>query len=145
MIFDIYDWYWIVEHSNTHVWSSRHNAYILVTDSAYQQWIAAGGEPTRIASVSELREVITKQAPDLAGIMTPDEFFTEFTFDQWRAIKTASITDPQIEYLLDKLRVVQIVDPASPTTIQGINYLVSQQLINQSDADRILNRGLNFD
>ncbi len=70
---------------------------------------------------------------------TPEEFFDEFTQEQWSAIKTKiKEGDINLEYLFDRLRVVDGVSADSQKTIVGVNYILSLGIINQDDVDRIL-------
>jgi hypothetical protein len=52
------DWYWIVAGSTTQVYASKIGNYVPVADATYQAWLAAGMEPTKIASEAELGEVL---------------------------------------------------------------------------------------
>lgn len=68
----------------------------------------------------------------------PSEFFDLFTKDEWKAIKAASKMNDDVEYWMDKLRVVQSVDVTDKGTIEGVNQMVSAGLLTQARADDIL-------
>jgi len=70
MLFDIYNWFWIVGGAQDQVWSSAAMAYVPITDNNYQAWIAAGNIPSNINSEEELREILKRRASD---ICTQDE------------------------------------------------------------------------
>ncbi len=65
------DWYWIVAGSTTQVYSSKAGDYVLSLDTGYQDWLTAGGAPTRIASEAELGEVLAARMlrPVAAGVL----------------------------------------------------------------------------
>ncbi len=63
MLYTASNWYWIVAGSTTQVFSSARAMYVPVTDATYVAWIAAGGNPTRIASEAELFGVLTDSFP----------------------------------------------------------------------------------
>lgn len=54
------NWYWIVNNDETKVYSSLIGDYVLVDDSSYVEWLADGTLPTRIASETELGEVLAE-------------------------------------------------------------------------------------
>jgi hypothetical protein len=55
------NWYWIVAGSASQVWSSASCSYVPITDAAYTAWLAAGMQPTMIASAGELHDVLMSQ------------------------------------------------------------------------------------
>ncbi|MBX6376291.1 MAG: hypothetical protein IRZ13_18955 [Acetobacteraceae bacterium] len=63
MRYDPRDWYWIVAGDESHAWSSARAAYVPADDPLYSDWRQRGGQPTRIASEAELREVLLAQYP----------------------------------------------------------------------------------
>lgn len=132
--YDPRNWYWLL---NGRIWSSADRAYVENCD----QFIAAGGSPTPIAYESDLRGLLAMQAPEIVGIMTPDQFFDLFTFDEWAGIKATAATSPQIEYLLDRLRVCSAVDPSSETVKIGLHFLRDAGLIPPQKAADILAMG----
>ena len=69
---------------------------------------------------------------------SPSEFFDLFTKAEWKAIKAAAKQSDDVEYWLDKLRVVQFVDTSDRKTIDGINQMVTAKLLTQARADEIL-------
>lgn len=69
---------------------------------------------------------------------TYKEFFNGFTQDEWKAIKLAATTDDDIQYLLDRFGAVGRVKIKDSTTVNGVNALVSINLMAQADADKIL-------
>lgn len=71
-------------------------------------------------------------------IYQPLEFFDQFTRPQWAAIKAAARTDENVEWLLDRMRLVKEIDTSAQSVIDGLAYLVSEGLIAQSDMDRII-------
>lgn len=52
------NWYWTVNGSTTQVFSSAAGNYVPIDNAAYLAWVAAGGNPTRIANEAELGEVL---------------------------------------------------------------------------------------
>lgn len=55
--------YWIVAASTTQVFASATGTLVATTDATYVAWLAAGNLPTRIASWSDLNDVLAQQAP----------------------------------------------------------------------------------
>jgi hypothetical protein len=51
-------WYWIVAGDETQVYASAQAELVPITDPTYQAWLTAGGEPTRIDSIGNLKEVL---------------------------------------------------------------------------------------
>ena len=56
-------WYWVVNASTTQVYSSAAAAYVAVSDATYTAWLAAGNQPTPIASEVLLAAVFAAQYP----------------------------------------------------------------------------------
>jgi hypothetical protein len=56
--YDPFNWYWKVNGSATHVYSSAVGDYVPVTDPAFVAWTADGTLPTNIVSAAELGEVL---------------------------------------------------------------------------------------
>ena len=104
-----------------------------------QERIVIWNRPEPQPTQAELDAVTQEQIDSLnKPVYTPLEFFDQFTRQQWAAIKQAARTDEQVEWLLDRLRLVQNVDCSVQSVIDGLDYLVSQGLISQADRDRIL-------
>lgn len=61
--YTVENWYWVVAGSVTHVYSSAAEDYVLVSDSTYLAWLAAGGEPTPISTEALLYEVLNPETP----------------------------------------------------------------------------------
>lgn len=51
---NIFNHYWKVAGSTTHVWSSAEVDYVLISDTAYTDWLAFGNLPTPIATEAEM-------------------------------------------------------------------------------------------
>lgn len=65
------NWYWVVAGSTSQVYSSLVGDYVPTNNTAYQKWTSSGGNPTRIASESELGNVLSAYSltPTPAGIL----------------------------------------------------------------------------
>jgi hypothetical protein len=64
--YDPRNWYWAVVGHAAQLWSSARAAFVPDNDSAYEAWLEARPNlhvPTRIASLVELRDVLTQQFP----------------------------------------------------------------------------------
>lgn len=57
-IFDVTRHFWVVAGDETRLWSSAAAAYVPAGNAAYQDWRAADGLPTRIASEKELSDAL---------------------------------------------------------------------------------------
>jgi hypothetical protein len=55
------NWYWKITGNSSQVWSSAANAFVSVSDSTYEAWLAAGNSPTPIASVGKAMSVVIAQ------------------------------------------------------------------------------------
>jgi hypothetical protein len=55
------NWYWSVSGNSSQVWSSKANAFVSVTDSTYEAWLAAGNNPTPISTVGRAMSVVIAQ------------------------------------------------------------------------------------
>lgn len=58
MIFNVFNWYWIVGGDLTKVYSSKTGDYVLVSDATYVAWLGAGGIATLIDSEVSLGQVL---------------------------------------------------------------------------------------
>lgn len=58
MLYNPFNWYWIVAGSTTQVYSSATSDYVPVDNATYAAWVAAGNSATRIATEAELGEVL---------------------------------------------------------------------------------------
>lgn len=58
--YDPLDWYWIVGGDETRLFSSAAGDYVQPGNSDYLLWASDGTSPTRIASESELGEVLAE-------------------------------------------------------------------------------------
>jgi hypothetical protein len=54
-------WYWTVGGDTSRVWSSAGNGFVSSADATYQDWISAGGTPTKVPSVSVALGVVITQ------------------------------------------------------------------------------------
>lgn len=62
MLFNPNNWFWIVGGDTSQAWSSAANAFVSATDSRYTSWLAAGGTPTKVASVTVALGVVIIQS-----------------------------------------------------------------------------------
>jgi hypothetical protein len=56
--FDVIDWYWIVAGSTTQVYASARGQYVPVSDTTYQSWLLAAGNPTKVDTEGSLGPVL---------------------------------------------------------------------------------------
>jgi len=70
-MFDPKNNYWVVGGSATQVYSSAVGDYVQISNPTYVAWLAAGNQPTRIASEAELGEVLDPYSlrPVHAGVL----------------------------------------------------------------------------
>jgi hypothetical protein len=61
MLYNTDNWYWAVEGSVGHIWSSARLGYVATSDAAYATWLAAGNTPTVIPSTTDLVGVMQQQ------------------------------------------------------------------------------------
>lgn len=59
------NWYWIVAGDSSQVYSSKDAAYVQPSDAGFLAWLESGNKPTRIASETELWNVLTGIDPNL--------------------------------------------------------------------------------
>jgi hypothetical protein len=64
------DWYWQIA-GDPRVFSSGRGVPIVATDGDYLRWLGAGNQTTKIASWSELFDVLDAAVPDLADRIGP--------------------------------------------------------------------------
>ncbi len=57
------NWYWFVGGNTAQVWSSSAAAYVPASNTAFEQWCAAGNLATNIDSESDLQKVLAVQYP----------------------------------------------------------------------------------
>lgn len=55
------DWYWQIGSDQTQFWSSKNNAFVAASDTAYSAWYAHGNSATPVASLAIALGVIVKQ------------------------------------------------------------------------------------
>jgi hypothetical protein len=67
MRYSPYDWYW---DNGTDVFSSARRQRVAYSDKAYQDWLAAGGVPTKDPGPAELREVLAPYGLGLTAAET---------------------------------------------------------------------------
>lgn len=62
------DHYWIVNGSATQVFSSKTGTFVLVSNQAYEAWLAAGGAPSRVATTADVMSSIWRVSADFPGL-----------------------------------------------------------------------------
>ncbi len=65
--YNVKNWYWIVDGSDTQVYSSARTEYVFVTDAAYTAWLKAGSLPTKITQ----NDMLLLQIESLESSITP--------------------------------------------------------------------------
>lgn len=96
MPYNPHDWYWIVGNSATHVYSSKRNIYVPITDDDYVHFKASKEITTKIPSEVELWDVLKNIIP---------EQFPDFLFDGKTFVQSSpdDLTKKQlISYAADK-------------------------------------------
>lgn len=63
--FNAADWYWLVAGDASKLWSSKTRGYVDPTSADCVAWLGDGRAPTRIASLTELWDVLAQRAPHL--------------------------------------------------------------------------------
>ena len=72
-------------------------------------------------------------------ILTPYEFLKRFTSEERKAIKAATLTNPDVDDLWTMFTVAQDIDLKNQDTINGVNALESLGILAQGRANEILN------
>jgi hypothetical protein len=63
IIYNPNDWYWVVGGDDTQVYSSKTGTIVPIDNEDYQNWLPRnGGDPSRIDSLFNLREVFVQQS-----------------------------------------------------------------------------------
>jgi hypothetical protein len=65
VIYNPFNWYWLVTGNVSQVFSSAAGNYVPVGDATYVAWLNGGSSPSRIVSEQELLEVLAAQAPSV--------------------------------------------------------------------------------
>jgi hypothetical protein len=65
------DWYWFVGGDETQAFSSATAAFVAAADATFVAWLAAGGVPTRIDTLANLREVLAQAGVPPFAPVTP--------------------------------------------------------------------------
>lgn len=136
------DWYWVVGGSTEQVWASASAAYVSVTDSEYEAWLAAGNQPTAIESVADLADVLLAQYPAGSPVkstkLTPLEFIGRFTADEQSAVTTASLASAPLLLWLVQAMGAQYIDLTDSRTKTGLDALVATGLLTVERETAIL-------
>lgn len=96
------NWYWIVADTNpeTQAFSSASASFASVGDAAHQAWLASGGSPTRIATFSDLKDVLRRAGiPPYASVTMLQgrlALLQAGLLDQTNAAVAASTPDVQL-------------------------------------------------
>lgn len=80
-----------------------------------------------------------QKEPDYGLTISPRTFLQLFTFTQRMNIRAAAKLDPVIEDFMSLVQVPEPIRLKHPTTLAGLNLLVSKNLLTQSEATRISN------
>jgi hypothetical protein len=94
MLFNIFDWYWIVAGSTAQVYSSKLRNYVQAADATYQAWLAAGGIPTKIDTEASLGEVFVPYSlrPIPPGVLQGYDDAIVKELDTMKIMKAFSLT-----------------------------------------------------
>lgn len=113
------NWYWIVNGDETKVYSSATGDYVPVSDEAYQEWLADGTLPTRIANEAELSDVLRPY-----GLNGPYASAAEVKAEAGRRIEAIMPDFKQRNVLAFGLETMMAygTDPSQwPETLQQVN------------------------
>jgi hypothetical protein len=77
-------------------------------------------------------------APQLPNTITKLAMIDRFTEAEYEGVLTAAKTDVQVQGWLDRFNVSNQINLEDSRTINGINLLVSKNLLTQARADEIL-------
>ena len=83
-------------------------------------------------------ETPRSKPPFAPPVWTAYQFLLRFTEEELTAIRTAAATDPVTWRFLTLATAAQEIDSAVPTTIGGMDYLVSQGLLTEERKTEIL-------
>jgi len=76
--------------------------------------------------------------PFKTSILTPYEFLKRFTSEERKAIKAATLTNPDVDDLWTMFTVAQNIDLKNEDTINGVNALESLGILAKGRAAEIL-------
>jgi hypothetical protein len=116
---------------------------ISITGNPAERAVEIAAEQTGAASAQEYLqsrvqalcdEIVTQYS---VGTIFSADFVLRFTPEENGAINAAAATDPMIADWLAQVRATPTVRLYSDTVVQGLAYLVAQNLITQARADVI--------
>lgn len=100
--------------------------------------IAEASFEIKINSVDQIWTVRNKTADEMRKVWTAYEFLNRFTYAERAAYRQAAKTDDLVADFMGLAQAAQEIISDDPTTIQGMNYLVSVGLLTQQRKDEIL-------
>jgi hypothetical protein len=147
-----------------HVYNNEIIEFKEIDDALYQSWVSSdnpkkdtyrivlyANQPNvsstetvdesftiNIDSVQQVWTVRNKTADELRKTWTAYEFLLRFTSAERTAYRAAAQTDDLIADFMSLAQAAQEIISDDPTTIQGMNYLVSVGLLTQQRRDEIL-------
>jgi len=102
-------------------------------------WIGEEGTfPTELTSEIMTPEEITRFEEPNRSRMTKLQFLQRFTFNELVAIETAAETVPAVRVLQRQQDAAEYISVEDPTTISGVQFLVSINLLTTERAAAIL-------
>lgn len=135
-----------------------------IDDTLYQSWVSANNpkkdaykiaistqEPSvnsdeiaeftwqiNESDVTQVWTVRNKTADELRKTWTAYEFLLRFTAQERATFRAAAVNDPIVADFQELAQAANEIISDDPTTIAGMDYLVSQNLITQQRKDEIL-------
>jgi hypothetical protein len=87
-----------------------------------------------------LSPITHKDVEKINKKFTKLEFRNLFTFEELIVIEEAASTDAGVRILKENQALAEFIDLTDRNTINGINYLVSKNLLTEERANQILNQ-----
>lgn len=115
---------------------------LTLSDRAYYGLIEAGNRNGTTAEAIAT-ELLTNQGNSYAelfrlGVITSAALMAKFTSDEYAAIRTASETNPEVASLIQQLTGSPNVSFEDPRLEQGLNLLISLDLITEERKAELL-------
>lgn len=134
MIYTPNNWYWIVGGDEANVWSSASYSSIPITDATYTAWLAAGGQPTPIATKAELQAVFADAYP--AGMLESYCIYQRWVKEQGGIALTSGMPIATDDRAQAKITGVFVAAKELPTMTTP--WSAADNTVHVLDADQII-------
>ena len=120
----------------------KKNSYLIVNyttaPAVSSLEIAESSYEIQINSVDQIWTVRNKTADELRKVWTAYEFLNRFTYSERSTYRQLAKTDDIVADFMSLAQAAQEIISDDPTTLSGMNYLVSVGVISESRKNEIL-------